>query len=111
MKFKNLVKIINLLFIKKITFKSPKHCDLVVFDIKSLNDAKFFFKKYNYFLIEYRIDFVKEIYISPQVLLKMIKNFFLGNIYTVYLLSLLEIINPKVVLTKVDIYKSSHQVF
>jgi len=102
MKFKNLFKIINLLFTKKIIFKSPKHFDLVVFDIKSLNDARFFFKKYNYFLMEYRLNFVKEIYISPKVLLKMIKNFSLGNIYTVYLLSLLEIINPKVVLTKVD---------
>ena len=74
----------------------------MVFDIKSLNDVKSFFDKYDYFILETRINILKKIYLSPSVIFGIIKNFHSGNIFTVYLLSLLEIIKPKVVITKID---------
>ena len=94
--------IINLLFTKKISLRSPIQHDFVVFDIKSLNDVKSFFDKYDYFILETRINILKKIYLSPSVIFGIIKNFHSGNIFTVYLLSLLEIIKPKVVITKID---------
>ncbi len=102
MNFRSLYKIIYIFFNTKITFKSPKKSDLVVFDVKSLNDAKYFFDRYDFFLLETRTSILKKIYFSPKVIFHMIKNFYLGNIFTVYLISLIDIINPKVVLTKID---------
>ena len=94
--------IINLLFKKKISLRSPIQHDFVVFDIKSLNDVKSFFDKYDYFILKIRINILKKIYLSPSVIFGISKNFHSGNIFTVYLLSLLEIIKPKVVITKID---------
>ena len=52
--------IINLLFTKKISLRSPIQHDFVVFDIKSLNDVKSFFDKYDYFILETRINILKK---------------------------------------------------
>ena len=46
MKLRSLFKIIYLFLKGKIKFETPKDFDLVVYDIKSLNDINFFFKKY-----------------------------------------------------------------
>ena len=101
MKLRSLFKIIFLLIEGKIKFKTPKNFDLVIYDIKTLNDMNFFFKKYNYFVIETRIDILKELYISPKIIFYLLKNY-TGSLSNAYILSLLEIIKPKVVLTRVD---------
>ena len=44
-----------------------------------------------------------KIYFSYKILKKILKNYFKGNLFTVYLISLIELIDPKVVITTVDI--------
>lgn len=101
MKLRSLFKIIYLFLKGKIKFETPKDFDLVVYDIKSLNDINFFFKKYKYFVLETRLDIIKKLYISPKIIFYLLKNY-TGSLSNAYILSLLEIINPKVVLTRVD---------
>ena len=101
MKLRSLFKIIYLLVEGKIKFKTPKNFDLVIYDIKSINDINFFFKQYNYFVIETRLDIIKKLYISPKIIFYLLKNY-TGSLSNAYILSLLEIIKPKVVLTRVD---------
>ena len=101
MKLRSLFKIIYLLVEGKIKFKTPKNFDLVIYDIKSINDINFFFKQYNYFVIETRLDIIKKLYISPKIIFYLFKNY-TGSLSNAYILSLLEIIKPKVVLTRVD---------
>ena len=83
---KNFLKILYLLINKKISFKSPKRCDLVIFDIKSFNDIKYFFEKFDYFILESRLDTLKKIYLSPKVIFYIIKNLSVGNIFTIYMI-------------------------
>ena len=99
---KNFLKILYLLINKKISFKSPKRCDLVIFDIKSFNDIKYFFEKFDYFILESRLDTLKKIYLSPKVIFYIIKNLSVGNIFTIYMISLLEIVKPKIIFTRID---------
>ena len=90
------------LFLKaKFIFKNPSKNDLVVFDDVSLIDFKNFIYNYNYFLLQNRIENINKIYFSFKIFRYFLKNY-KGNIMTAYLISLLEIIKPKVVLTCID---------
>ena len=58
--------------------------------------------KYNFFVLQTRFEFTDKIYFSLWILKKIIKNYSKGNLYTVYLISLIELINPKVVINTID---------
>ena len=49
-----------------------------------------------------RLENMDEIYFSYKILKKIFKNYFKGNLFTVYLISLIELIRPKVVITNID---------
>ena len=85
----------------KFIFKNPSKSELVIFDGESLFDLKNIIKNYNFFVLENRVKNIKEIYFSFAVLKFFLKHY-KGNIMTAYLVSLLEIIRPKVVLTNID---------
>ena len=90
------------LFLKaKFIFKNPTKHELVVFDDETFADFKNFIHNYNFFILQSRIENINKIYFSFKILKYFLKNFN-GNVMTAYLASLLEIINPKVVLTKID---------
>ena len=90
------------LFLKaKFIFKNPTKHELVIFDDESFADLKNFIHNYNFFILQSRIENINKIYFSFKILKYFLKNFN-GNVMTAYLASLLEIINPKVVLTYID---------
>ena len=85
----------------KFIFKNPPKHDLVIFDDESLSVLENFISRYDFFVLQVRIGKINKIYCT----FKIFKLFFInykGNIMTAYLLSLLEIIKPKVVLTIID---------
>ena len=94
-------KKIKLLFNLKIIFSSPKKRNLIVFDGMSLDELKYVINDYNYFVLQTRIGKINEIYFSFYLFFIIIKNF-RGNLFDAYLISLIEIINPKVILTFID---------
>jgi len=91
----------RLLFKVKFTFKNPEQHDLVIFDDVSLPDLKNFIFHYNFFVLQNRIENINKIYFSFKIL-KYFFKYYNGNIMTAYLISLLEIIRPKIVLTFID---------
>jgi surface carbohydrate biosynthesis protein len=98
---KYLIFIIKFFFKIKIIFKDPKNYDLVIFDGTSIGDLGAILKNRRYFVLENRLDKITKIYISLNIIKHYIKNF-KGKISTAYLISLLDIIRPKVVFTFID---------
>ena len=90
------------LFLKaKIVFKNPQKHELVIFDDESIREFKNFLYHYNFFVLQSRIENINKIYFSFKIL-KYFFRHYNGNIMTAYLISLLEIIQPKIVLTFID---------
>ena len=105
---------LKLILRSKFIFKTPEKCDLVVFDDASVRDLNICLSKFNFFALQTRIESQEEaigfknvpiykIYFSYKILKQILKNYFKGNLFTVYLISLIELINPKVVITTIDI--------
>jgi len=101
-------KIIKKFFFVKFRFLSQKNINLVIFDNIGLKDLELnLLKDEDYFVLKNRINEIDEIFISFKLLFKIIvnlklifkKKFFIQD---VYFLSLIEILNPKIVFTYID---------
>jgi len=106
---RRLLLIFKLLLKAKFIFKNPQKHELVIFDDISFEDLKNFVFNYNFFLLQTRIEYINKFYLSFKIIKYFfkyyIKYFFKYNkgiIMTAYLSSLLEVIHPKVVFTKID---------
>ena len=106
---RRLLLIYKLLLKSKFVFQNPQEHKLVIFDDESYMDMKDFISGYNFFLLQTRVENINKVYFSFRVIKYFfkyyIKYFFKydkGIVMTAYLSSLLEIINPKVVITKID---------
>ena len=98
---KRIFLIFKLISRVKIIFKEPKNYKLVIFDDESIGDLKNVIQKFNYFIMQNRIENLNKVYVSFKLLKFFIKNY-KGNIMTAYLVSLLEIIKPRAVITFID---------
>jgi len=98
---KRIFLIIKLIFRSKIFFREPKTSKLVIFDDESTIDINNLIKKFDHFMMPNRIHHINKIYLSFKLIKLFIKNY-KGNIMTSYLVSLLEVIKPKAVVTFID---------
>jgi surface carbohydrate biosynthesis protein len=98
---KYLTFILRFIFKVKIIFKDPKKYQLVIFDNSSIEELEAVLKNRKYFILESRIDKISKVYISLNIIKLCIKNY-KNKIWTAYLVSLLDIIQPKVVFTFID---------
>lgn len=98
---KRLNSALKTLLNSKIVFQSPKKNKLLIFDDTSLDELEHVLKGMSYFVLETRIERVKKIFLNFKVIFLTIKNF-RGNLLSAYLISLIEIVNPKVVFTFID---------
>ncbi len=99
---KKIILFLKLISRSKFIFKTPKKYDLVIFDRVSLFDLNNCVSKFNFFVLQVRFEEMDEIYFSYKILKKILKNFFKGNLFTAYLTALIELIEPKVVITNID---------
>ena len=99
---KKLILVLKLFLRAKFIFKTPKKNDLVIFDEESVLDLSNCLSKFNFFVLQVRLENMDEIYFSYKILKKIINNYFKGNLFTVYLISLIELIRPRVVITNID---------
>ena len=98
---KRYLSILRLFLKAKLVFENPQKHELVIFDDESIRDFKNFLYHYNFFVLQSRIENINKIYFSFKIL-KYFFRHYNGNIMTAYLISLLEIIQPKIVLTFID---------
>ncbi len=92
--------ILKLFYKIKFIFKNPEKHELVIFDDTSLFDLENLISEYNYFVLQNRIEKITKFYLTFKVIKFFFKNYN-GNMMTAYLVSLLEIIRPKIVLTNI----------
>ena len=85
---------------KKIILKNPNEHEIVIFDDISLNELENLLEKYNFFVLANRITQIRKIYLTFKIIKYFIKNY-RGNVMTAYLVSILEIIKPKIVITNI----------
>ena len=98
--FKNKLLFIVKFFLRvKISFRSPKKSDLIIFDNTSIDlFEKTFLKKFQYFIFEDRYYLITKIYLSPKIIYNTIKYIQYG-LKRAYKISLIRLINPKLVVT------------
>ena len=97
----NFFTICKLLLKSKIKLKDPNKYKIVVYDDVEIGNFNQILKNYDYFTLKTRVQNIDEIYITPNIIKRFIKNFN-GNLMTSYLTSLIEVINPKIVITFID---------
>ena len=99
---KKIILVLRLILKSKFIFRTPKKNDLIIFDKTSVFDLNHCVSKFNPFVLQCRMETVDEIFFSYKILKKILKNYFKGNLFTVYLVSLVELIKPKAVITNID---------
>ena len=95
-----MIKILKLLIRLKFIFNSPSKCSLIVFD-ESYEDLNNFLPRSNYFLLQNRLENIDKIYISFRILKLIFRNY-KDNLMTAYLVSIIDIVSPKIILTFID---------
>ena len=96
---KRLILLIQTLKNSKIYFKNPPQEKLLIFDNSDIFSLEIsILKNLNYFVYEDRLHLVTKLYFSFDVIKKLIKYKKFG-IKTAYTLAVIELVNPKLVLT------------
>ena len=99
---RKIILFFKLILRAKFIFKTPEKHDLIIFDEMSVIDLNICLSKFNFFVLETRLEATSKIYFSYKILKKIFRNYFRGNLFTVYLVSLIELIKPKAVITTID---------
>jgi surface carbohydrate biosynthesis protein len=97
----NLLILIRLILKSKIQLKRLKKTDLIIFDEQSVFDLRNIIPNFNYFVLQTRSTNINKIYFNLEIFFKLIKNYN-GNIFTAYLTSIIQVVNPKIVITTID---------
>jgi surface carbohydrate biosynthesis protein len=99
---KKIILLLKLISRSKFIFQTPKEHDLIVFDEVSANDLNLCVSSFNFFILQTRFEITNKVFLSYKILKQILKNYSKGNLFTVYLISLIELIKPKVVITNID---------
>ena len=103
-----LKKLSTILINAKIIFQNPIKKKIIIFDLRSSNELSQILEKKNIFFLANRIEEIKEIYVTKEIILFLIKNIFKRSIKINYLLKLIIIIDPKIIITRTDTSKDFH---
>ncbi len=93
---------LNLISESRIIWSNPKEFRYIVFDDISLGTVDKILPKKRFFILATRIENIKEIYISKDILIYILKNIFKSSLKVNYICSLIESIKPKKIVTIVD---------
>ena len=99
---RKLILLLKLILRAKFVFKTPKEHEVIIFDKISAEYLKSCLSKFSPYVLQARPENMDEIYFSYKILKKMLNNYLRGNLFTVYLISLIELIKAKAVITNID---------
>ncbi len=92
----------KLLLSKRISFTSPKKKEIVILDDVGSDNIIPLVKKYDFLILPVRKDRIKEINLSFPMLKLMVSKFFITKLKNNYLTSIIQLIDPKLVVTFID---------
>ena len=103
LKFLSRIRSIFFLLSKiKIKFKNPPQKQVIIFDKEGSENLKPILKKDKYYILKTRLEHIDYIYLTPNIVLNFLRNFFNKSLKLNYLCSIIEIINPKIIITEID---------
>ena len=94
--------ILRLLKNVKITFRNPVQSDYVIYDDIDSEFIKLLLKNKNFFILPSRVERIKQIYISIEIITSFVKNLFKFSLKQNYLTAIINQISPKIVITQID---------
>lgn len=92
----------------KFIFNEPKKADIIIFDYNASKGLAEVLESLNYACLSNRIEEIQKIFITKKIILFIMKNFFKRSLKVNYLLCLIRIINPKILITRIDTSKDFH---
>jgi surface carbohydrate biosynthesis protein len=87
---------------KNFVFKNLESNNLVIFDCINENYMKDLFDNTKYFSLSTRLDRIEKIYLNMDTLKFVVKNFFKRKLKINYLISIINQIDPKMIITLID---------
>ena len=83
-------------------FKNPKSTKIVILDAQTTYFIKKIIPKNSYQILSTRIHQINNIYLTKEIFLFLLKNFFKRSLKKNYLLALTILISPKIIITHID---------
>lgn len=103
------IKILFFLFKRvEIVFKEPETSRMVIMDPDYSRDIVKNLREFNPFLLFNRTEQIKKIYLSKKIIFFILKNFFKRSLKINYLLKLILLVNPKILITRIDTSSDFH---
>ena len=99
---KKIFSLISFIKKKKFTFKKPVNRKVIIFDSFSDEILKKNFFSFKCYVLQNRIDKIRELNFSPAVIFFFLKNFFKFSLKINYLIALIETIKPKLIVSSID---------
>ena len=103
--------IFELLFKVKIVWGNPKKFKYIIFDDNSLGVIDRILPTKKYFILTTRTQNIKEIHISTHIILYILKNLFTNKLKINYFCCLIELIQPKKIVTLIDNSFDFHKIY
>ena len=106
---KLLIKFIKIIHKLNFVSKLPDQKKILIFDDVSFSDLKFVLKDYDFYLLKTRYGRIEELMINPKIILRSLIYYFklkTINIWTAYLLTMIEYVSPKVIIICNTKYRS-----
>ena len=95
------MKFFNILKKSNFKFTNPKNTDVLIFDDESSDLIKNLLSNFKYYTLKTRPEKIDTLYFTLKVIFLSF-FYYRGNILSSYLISIIYIINPKVVITYID---------
>ena len=95
------MKFFNILKKSNFKFTNPKNTDVLIFDNESSDIIKNLLSNFKFYTLKTRPDKIDTFYFTLKVIFLSF-FYYRGNILSSYLISIISIINPKVVITFID---------
>ena len=86
----------------KILFRNPDQSDYVIYDDINTQFIELLLKNKKFFILPSRVERIKQIYISFEIIKSIIKNVFKFSLKQNYLTAIISQISPKIVITHID---------
>ena len=96
-----LIKFFRILKKSNFKFSNPKNTDILIFDDESSDLIENLLSSFKYYTLKTRPEKIDCLYITLKVIFLSF-FYYRGNILSSYLISIISIINPKVVITYID---------
>ena len=103
--------LINLLLTVKFRWGNPKKFKFIIFDNDSMGVIDKIMPKSQYFVLTTRIQDFKQIFISKDIIIYLLKNLFKHSLKINYISCLLKIIKPKKIVTIIDNSEDFHIIY